>query len=565
MALHRRAVAGERKAPLRASLLHVAAIALVTFMAYSGSFGGEFVSDDIRRVRDNPTIRSVEWSHIREIFSTFDGSNYMPLKVLSLAIDYQLWGPRPAGYHLTNLLIHIACALVIYAFLMRLGLSPGPACMTALLWAIHPLQVESVAWISERKNVLSGFFFFAAFHVYLGFSERRRTGTYLAVLMLYAMAILSKMNTMVLPAICLAYEMTFRFRLRGSDVAASLPLFAIAAAAAWYNLAGNPIHGTDWHGASVVVTWLSSSVVFFRYLGKLALPTDLQPWYEVPLRSHLGDPAVLLSVIGLLAIAATTIWLIYTRRRGTLWILWFVITLLPMLNVVVPFRSLMQDRYMYLSILGPLALGATYLSALARSRTSRNRIAAAVGALIVAWTVLSYRQVQVWANPLSLWRFGTKRRAVIAGDLPYKPADYDAKVAYLRGVLADNPSAATHNNLGSLYLGAGQIARAFPHFEKAAKLDPNNPNIMLNLGRVHLRLGEISAAQRLLERAVTLLPYSVTARINLARVYLTLGRTEGARKELDECERLRPNSPWVWQRERAYLKQLESARQQGGG
>ena len=146
----------------RSSLLQSALIIILIFVAYSGSFDGEFVSDDIRRVRDNPTIRSLEWSHIKEIFTTFDGANYMPLKVLSLAVDYQLWGPKPTGFHITNLLLHILCALVIYIILMRIGIRPPPAFLIALLWAVHPLQVESVAWISERKNVLSGLFFFAA-------------------------------------------------------------------------------------------------------------------------------------------------------------------------------------------------------------------------------------------------------------------------------------------------------------------------------------------------------------------------------------------------------------------
>ena len=543
----------------------MAAIALVTFMAYSGSFKGEFVSDDIRRVRDNPTIRSLDWSHVKEIFSTFDGSNYMPLKVLSLAIDYQLWGPAPAGFHLTNLLIHICCALIIYAFLMRLRMPPGTACLTALLWAVHPMHVESVAWISERKNVLSGLFFFAAFHVYLGFSEHRRTGNYLAVLALYVLAVLSKMNTMVLPAICLAYEATFRFRLRARDVVASLPFFGIAAAAAWYNLAGNPIHGTSWHGSGPVVTWLSSSVVFFRYLRNLVLPTDLQAWYEVPLRDSLCEPAVLLAVVGLVTIAATAIWLVYTRREGGFWIVWFGITLLPMINVVVPFRSLMQDRYMYLPMIGPLALGATYLSAVARSRAARTGALVGAGALIVAWAALTYRQVQIWASPLALWKNGATRHAFIPGDIPHKTEDYEAKLAYLGDVVSEKPSAVTYNNMGALYFGAGRIAEALPVLEKAAELDPDDPNIMLNLGRAYLHSGRVVTAEGLLKRAVALLPYSVVARMNLARVHLALGNAEAAQKELDECERLEPASRWLWKRERIYLKQLQDAQRQREG
>jgi tetratricopeptide (TPR) repeat protein len=239
-----------------------------------------------------------------------------------------------------------------------------------------------------------------------------------------------------------------------------------------------------------------------------------------------------------------------------------VLTLLPTL----PFHFFGQpyeDRYMYLPMVGPLALGASYLSELARSRTARNRVALAVGALALACTLLSYRQVRVWANPLSLWKASADRIAFITGDLEYKPADYDAQVNYLRSVVAENPSAVTLNNLGSLYFGAGLIDQAFAHFEKAAALDPDNPNIILNLGRAHLRLGRAVTAEWLLERAVRLLPYSVTARVNLARARLAIGDTDGAQRELDECQRLRPDSPWMWQQERAYLEQLRSAQRKG--
>ena len=542
------------------TLLHIALIVLLIFVAYSGSFDGAFVSDDIRRVRDNPSIRSLQWSHIKEIFTTFDGANYMPLKVLSLAVDYQLWGPTPTGFHITNLLIHISCAFVIYIILMRMGMRPPPAFLTALLWALHPLQVESVAWISERKNVLSGLFFFAAFYFYLGFSENRRIRTYLAVLGLYSLALLTKMNTMVLPALFLAYEATYRFRLRIRDLLVSLPFLLLAAVVAWYNLAGNPIHGTTWHGGSVVVTWLSTSVVFIRYLRNLIMPIDLHLWYEVPLYDSLKDPVVLfsLSIIG--TITAATIWLVYTRRQWGFWVLWFGITLAPMLNIIVPFRSLMQDRYMYLALLGPLALVVNYLVTAMNSPAVRRGLMTLVGAVILMYISLTYRQVEVWSNPLTLWTSGAVRFAFPTDEIVRIPNDHNARVTYLRDALAVNPSSGIlHNNLAVLHFNAGHIDDALPGMETAAKLEPENAVILLNLGRAYARSGRPRAAEQLLSRAVVLAPYSSVIRLNLARVYLSLGNTKAARYELDAYARLRPASSRIFHKERVYLERLEAA------
>ena len=122
--------------------LHAAVIAAVTCGAYAGSFDGAFVSDDHLSVARNEVIQTLD---LGRIFSTFDDANYIPVKVLTIAVDYQLWGLAPAGYHLTNLLIHVGCALLVYALLVRLGLARSAACLAALVWAVHPLQVESVA------------------------------------------------------------------------------------------------------------------------------------------------------------------------------------------------------------------------------------------------------------------------------------------------------------------------------------------------------------------------------------------------------------------------------------
>jgi cytochrome c-type biogenesis protein CcmH/NrfG len=541
----------------RADVFAALAIIIIVASTYSGSFDGDFISDDISHVRDNPLIRSLAVANIQEIFTTFDGSNYMPLKVLSLAVDYQLWGSGPAGFHATNLALHIGCALVVYSILSGMGLPRSAACLTALLWAVHPQQVESVAWISERKNVLSGLFFFSAFRVYLVFSKRPSALCYVGFLLLYVLALLSKMNTMVLPALCLAYEATFCRRLRRSDWLAQAPLFGLAAFAAWYNLAGNPIHGSGYHGGGPIVTWLTSSVVIWDYIGRMIVPIDLRPRYVVMLRGSPWEPAVLLSLLGLGAVAVAVVWLWRACRREAFWLLWFGITLAPMLNIV-PFRSLMNDRYMYLALLGPLAFAATVWAAAGSKRMRQVGVAVGV-VLTLAWAGLSLRQVEIWSTPLTHWLRGAETTILAAGVPGFHDPLREAKIAALSSALGDAPeSARLHNNLGAIYYESRRFAEAQEAFETANGLRGDDPTILLNLALVRIAARSLEEAQVLLERSIFLYPYSHVPYLYLTRVHLARGNASGAREALDNCVRLQPGVRV--RRERAALARLEAAR-----
>ncbi len=545
----------------RPVVLAAAAIALVTIIVYGRSVSGEFVSDDVQNVRDNELLRSLDWDHLRGIVTSFDDANYIPVKVLSLAVDTRLWGPAPAGFHVTNVILHVLCALLVYSILLRLDLPSLPAGLAALAWAVHPLQVESVAWISERKNVLSGLFFFAAFRFYLSYSESGRARTYAALLALFVLAVLSKMNTLVLPAVCLAYEAAFRFRVRRRDWLSSLPLFGIGFVVAWFNLSGNPIHGSTYHGGSALVTWLSSAVVVFRYLGNVLLPARLCVFYDVPLRDSLLSPPVLVSVAGLLLVAGLAVGFRRSRRRAGFWILWFVITLAPMLNLI-PFRSLMNDRYMYLALLGPIAFVAFLASDGSPSPAVSRTLAVAAAAAIAACAALGFIRVGVFASELTLWEDWTPRLAYVAADVPYVQPDFEAKVAFLRGALSGGRgSAAIENNLGALYFEADRTDEAIPLLEAAAARLPGSAPVLVNLGRALTRSGDLVRARRTLMDAVAAAPYDFLSHLSLARVDLRLKDAAGARRELEACGRIRPNpaDAAYWAGERDDLRRLEES------
>lgn len=530
---------GDGRREARETIVHALVIVATTVLVFAGSVDGAFVSDDVMLVQNNPLLRSLSPAGIAAIFRSFDGPNYVPVAVTSLALDDQAFGPGPFGHHVTNVLLHAACALLVYAILRRLWMTPFAAFLTAMLWAIHPLQVESVAWIAERRNVLSGLFFFAAFLAYLAFSDRPRASTYVAFLVCYVLALLSKMNTMVLPAVCVAYEVAFRHRLRPRDLLAALPPLVLAALVGWYNIVGNPIHGDAWYGGSRTITWLSVSVVPFRYLGNVLLPWGLRPTYDVRLYDSPFVAPVPFALAGLAGLAIGTIALLVRRRREAFWVLWFVITLLPMLNVLVPFRSLMNDRYMYLSLVGPLALAASVLAAYEPAPLRRAGAVIAMAAA-VAYAGVSIRQVGIWASPLTLWAANADR-PMLGVDPVYRAPDHAERVAYLQRALAEHPSSgALHNNLGALYYGAGELPEAVAELEEARRLLPDDPAVLLNLGRAYALLGRPDAAGPALARAVDLRPYDFLSRYQLLRFQLYVEHDPAeARATLDAALRLR--------------------------
>jgi arylsulfatase A-like enzyme len=537
----------------------VLAVALVTVAAYSGSLDGELVSDDLSGIQNNPLVTSLTWPNVLEIFTSFDDANYMPLKVLSLAVDHSIWGPEPFGFHLVNLVFHVGCAVLVLSILLRLGFSSFAAFLVATLWAVHPLQVESVAWISERKNVLSGLFFFAAFRVYLEVSDHPRKSTCLLTLLLFGLALLSKMNTVVLPALCIAYELVYNRRLRRNQLIVIAPMLVMGVFVVGYNLYGSPVHGDGFHGGSPWVTWLSSAVVVLRYAWHVLYPVNLTPGYDVVLYGSLFDPVVLFAVLSLVGLVFAIAVLSSRGNKNAFWLLWALITLAPMLNIV-PFRSMMQDRYMYLSLLGPLALVGAGYDAIRPQWLRRALGATAIGA-VVACVFLTRDQVEIWSSPFTLW-------ARTATTIPMEAAGRGVgraqpeKLDYLEAQLARDPEDATiRNNLGNLAYHTGAVEAALAHYEASRRLRPEEPHNLINLGRVYLDLGRLDEAEAALVRATELRPYSYSAWLYALRLHLAMRDAASAREAWNAIVRIRPDaaSSSALRRDRAALKRLSAA------
>jgi hypothetical protein len=537
--------------------LHLGIIALAAIVAYAASIHGAWISDDVTSIAENPVLRSLAPGNILVIMSRFEGPNYAPLYVLSYAIDWAMFGNDPTGFHVVNLLFHIADAGLVYLLLMRLGERPALAFGVALVWAVHPVQVESVAWISERKNVLSTLFFLLAVIAYVRFSDHPRPRTYAAIFVLYVCGMLTKINVIVLPAVMLTYELAYRARLRRRDVLVTLPLFAVAAFLAWVNLHGNTSHGASYHGGSLWVTLRTSATVIPRYLRLIVAPFGLSSFYYTPLRPSWLDLDVLGSailIVGLLGAAGVLAW---RRHQSAFWILWFFVTLSPMLNIV-PFPALMADRYLYIPLVGPLVLIAWGIDAAVRRMPALGRaVPAVVGAVALACVALTIARVPAFHDELSLWADWALRTAYITSDRPYGPAPRPRELQLLHDALAkDEDSGVLHNNLGGIAFEENRMPDALAELSRAYQLEPRNPAIVLNLGRAYLYSRQPEAAVRILEEAVRLEPPSYYANLNLARAYILTGDALRASDALARARAIRPTWPDLGQVEQA-LARLE--------
>ncbi|MEO7435981.1 MAG: tetratricopeptide repeat protein [Candidatus Binatia bacterium] len=535
----------------------IAVLALATTLAYVESFGGAFISDDTVAIVENPLLRSLSGANLYAIATSFDDANYIPLKVLSLAIEYQLWGLDPAGYHLTNLVLHIINAVVIYFLLCRLGETEGFALAAALLWALHPVQPESVAWITERKNLLSTLFFLLAFLTYLRCSDRPRARSYVLLTLLYVAALLSKVNTIVLPAIILTHEIVRRGWPRARSFGLALVLLTIGALAGWVNLHGNTSHGAAYHGGSLAVTMRTSSTTIPRYLWNVVAPFDLSYVYEVPLRASWADPPVVTALLVIAGLVALTCWLAWRRQPAAFWLAWFGITLSPMLNLV-PFPALMNDRYLYVPLLG-LVVPILHLG-----RRILERVGAAgaapwvVGSVACGLGVLTMQRVPVFRNELNLWADGMLKTCYITADQPWGPTPRLAEKRLLEDERQRHPDrACLYNNLGGFAFEDSRFADALPLLTRAAELDPAQPTIALNLGRTQLALGRNADAIRTLELATALEPPSFFAQLNLARAYLRTNDLTRARAVLTTAKTIK-TAPNFWL---GFERQLSAAEQ----
>ena len=539
----------KRPAPAREPRLAAIAAIIVAaaLLAYLPALGAQYIWDDESYVTGNETLRT--WGGLPRIWlEPWATPQYYPLVHTTFWLEYRLWALAPGGYHAVNVLLHAASGVLVFVLLRRLKL-PG-ALLAAALFTLHPVHVESVAWITERKNVLSALLYLSAMLVYLRFrplggdaggGDRR---WYAGALALFAGALLSKTVTASMPAAFLLLVYWKEGRVTRRDVLLLLPFFALGIAAggntAWLEKHRVGAYGEDWALSFADRLLIAGRAVWF-YLGKLVWPHPLifiYPRWEL-------DPRSLLQwafpITALLAIVT----LVRQRQRlgrGPLVAaLFFGGTLFPALGFfdVYPMRfSFVADHFQYLASLGPLAL----MSALAVrifDRPERRTIGQGAAALLLlALGTLTHVQAVPYHDYETLWldTLAKNPRCAMAhnnlGLLYEKTGRVPQAIAQYQLALEVKPAADAHTNLGNVLLATGRRQEAMTHLREAVRLAPDSSEAWNNLGGGLTEAGETKEALDCYRRATALDPADARLHLNLGSALTTSGDLDGARTEL---------------------------------
>lgn len=493
--------------------------------------------------------------------SEYRAANWHPLTWISLLIDYQLYGLDPKGYHLTNVLIHIANTLLLFAVLVRMTGAEWKSGFVAALFAVHPLHVESVAWVAERKDVLSTFFWLLTTYAYALYATRPRARTYVAVIVAFVLGLLAKPMLVSLPLVLLLLDYwplrrasesgkwkvesrdrpfwTFRFPLSTFHLLLEkLPLFALSAASCVITViaqrAGGAVVGLREVPPGSRIE--NAAISYVAYIVKMIWPAKLAAYYpypqgQLPMGEALGA--------GLLLVAITALALRAARRRPYIAVgwLWYVITLVPVIGLVQVGSQAMADRYTYVPLIGlfiaiawaipDLGQAASRPHGVLKGARSRNALSlwkgAAAAAVVLALTLTTRAQVEYWRDPITLFRHAIQ-------------------------VTKDNASA--YQRVGRAFEDNGDLGQARDNYARAVELAPDYADAQMSLGRVLIKtaknadrtvdMAKINEGMSRIRLAHKLGLNNAELHQNLAFAYFTVGDLDRAERECRTAQRLDP-------------------------
>ena len=502
------------------------ALIVATAVAYLPAWNGKPIWDDNAHITQ-PELRS--WHGLVEVWTQVGATQqYYPLVHSVFWIEQKLWGDSVLGYHLINIFLHGFAAIVLLRILLRLKV-PG-AWLAAGLFALHPVQVESVAWISEIKNTLSGLFFFCSILAYLNFDQNRSRAEYFGSLALFLFGLMCKTAIAPLPAIILAVLWWRRGRLRlRDDVVPSLPFFGLGIGAglftAWVERNFVGAHGTVFQ-LSILQRCLIAARDFWFYLFKLLWPvklTFIYPRWQIS-GAIWWQYLFPLTLILLLAL----IWRLRKKNRGPLAaVLVFLGLLFPALGFinVYPFiYSFVADHFQYLACVGPLTLFAAGMTMALDSIAPGKVLLRPTISFLLLLTLgaLSWRQCRDYRDIETLWRTTIARNPDCwmaysnLGSFLSARGNVDEAIRDFRKALELWPNQSKdHNNLGKALVQKGRIAEAMDHFQTALRVSPEDPDTESNIGAASLQQGDADEAISHLRRAVEKWPRHAQGHINL--------------------------------------------------
>lgn len=539
-------------------LAGVAVIVLITSIAYLPSLRGDLILDDDLNLTKNPLIRASDGLY--RFWLTTEPIDYWPVFNTALWFEWRLWGTNPIGYHVTNLVLHILSALLLWAVLARI-LIPG-AFLAALLFAVHPVNVESVAWITQLKNLLALLFALVSVFLYLNAERRKslqperggpaRNLWYAGSVGMFACAMLSKGSVAVVPLLLLGI-LWWERPLTRRDGTWLAPFFVIGLLLIPVNVWFQSRLETEVPTAGLVERLLAAGAIVWFYLLKALLPVDLAFVYP-NWRVNAESAQWWLPLLAAVAMTVVLWW--YRRTWGRpLLFAWgyFCVSLAPVLGftrVAFMEHSLVADHYQHLALVGVVALvAAGWATCWRRIRGTARWAANGIAATLVGTlALLTWQQSGLYADSATLFQDTLKKNPdswMTHNNLGAVLTDsglHQEAIGHLQEALRLKPDYAhAHNNLGQALLGVGRLQEAIDHYREAVKLKPAFPAGHYNLGIALARLGKRSEAIEHYQQALHLQPEHILTHINLGNVLADAGRLEAAIDQYEQALHLDPN------------------------
>lgn len=492
-------------------------VLVVTFIVLSPSLQNKFTNlDDTQYLVENPVVKDLNGQNIKTIFSEQFVGNYQPITMLSYMVEYKLWRLNPFGYHLMNLLFHLLGTLFVFLIIKKLSGNDLVAFITSLLFGIHPLHVESVTWIAERKDVLYGFYFLWALYLYILHTrqERQFSKYFFFSLILFVLSLLSKAQAVVLPVVFFAVDFLMKRKFTWQTILEKVPFFLLAVA---FGLLAIKVQGKA--GAMQTFQYfpfyeriLFSCYALMTYLHKLILPINLSCFYPYPETNDKINTAWVYISPAVLLVLAFVIWKFFRESKVVLFgVAFFLITIILVLQLLPIGDALYADRYTYIPSIGLFFIASHYLVP-----HLKNKMAMMLASVVLLfYCALTFQRTKVWHDSITLYT-----EAIDNG--------YKAAIIY--------------NNRGAVLADSGRNEEALQDFISLTELKPKYPNGWRNKALVLQRMKRDDEALAAFSKQIEYHPEDYSNYMSRGTMYVQKNNFEEAIKDFTKVIELQPKS-----------------------
>lgn len=535
----------------------IGALLLVTFILFSPSLQNEFVNwDDDRNLYENPNVLNLNWNNVKTLFTSDVIGNYNPLSNLTLSIEHALFEGSDnyhALFHLVNILLHLLCVWLVYQVVLAMGLPLEVALITAGIFGIHPMRVESVTWITEIKDVLYASFYFGAMLIYLKGLQKHKNKLNVKALGLFGIGLFAKIQMVVLPISLVLLDYWKGSKNFVQSGLRKWPYFLLALGFGIFGVyllsVKGSLEGND-------TFTLFQRIFIGTYSLCIYIIKSILPWKLSPLYPYPGVLSIwhYLSVIPFLGF----LFFMYWTWKKDLKIYFFgsaffFVNVVLMLQVLGAGQGYLADRFTYVAYFG-LFLIYAYLIDLALKTTKYKSLGyAAIAIGILGYGYLTFNQTKVWKNSGTLWSHVLKYYD--NSTLPYgnranfyrDNGEWDKALADYSSTIRLKPNnAAPYNSRAKLYFARNEDERALKDYIKAVELEPDNTEYLINRGAAYAKLGRWNEALADFDKGIELNPNSRNGYLNRSLAYQNLGRAADALKDLNAYLKYDPNNSDIW-------------------